>query len=98
MKCSRTQCLHQRFCVLVRALETCKWLERAAVHRWCTTQAPAGPTARLLHGWDALGGLLLQLVAVHRTSIPDAHVRNALDALIASTLSMLLRRERIQDR
>ncbi len=84
--------------MLVRGLETCKWLERAAVHRWCTTQTPAGPIARLLHGWDALGGLLLQVVAAHRTAIQDAHVRKDLDALIASTLNMLLRRERIQDR
>ena len=64
-------------------------MSKLPAHRWCTTQAPAGPDARLLHGWDALGGLLLQLVA---------HDRIALDALIASTLDMLWRRDLKQDR
>ena len=79
-------------------MERASGLNELPAHRWCTTQAPAGPIVRLLHGWGALGGLLLQLVAAHCTAIKDTHVRNALDALTASTLNNVLRSDRIQDR
>ena len=57
--------------------------------RWCTTDAPSGPYAQLAQGWAALGELLLQIVTVHRSTIPEGSTQEALDSAVGEALQML---------
>lgn len=71
---------------------------RYAVFRWCTTKAPAGPPARLMQGWAALAALLLQIVAAHRSSLPDASAQAALNGLVTEALQTMSHQEGKSDR
>ena len=51
--------------------------------------APLGLYTQLAQGWAALGVLLLQIVTVHRSTLPDGSAQEALDAFVAAALQML---------
>ncbi len=57
--------------------------------RWCTIEAPSGLHSQLTQGWAALGVLLLQIVTVHRSTIPAGPAQDALHAAVAEALQML---------
>ena len=66
--------------------------------RWCTTEAPSGPDTQLAQGWVALGVLLLQIVAVHRATIPEGPAQEALDGAVSDALQMLSQPQPTGDR
>ena len=66
--------------------------------RWCTIEAPSGPHAQLAQGWAALGVQLLQIVTVHRSTIPEGPAQETLDAALTEALQMLSHSHTANDR
>ena len=66
--------------------------------RWSTSEAPSGPDSQLAQGWAALGMLLLQIVAVHRSTIPEGPAQEALDGALSEALQMLSQRQPASNR
>lgn len=62
------------------------------------TDSPSGPYIQLAQGWAAVGSLLLHIVTVHRSTVPEGPAQDTLDGTVADALRTLSQHQPASDR